>query len=328
MIDWSISKSKLFTKCQRKWYYQTIVASPTSNDPLRKQAYQLKQLQSISAWRGSIVDRVIQHFIVPQIKRHTAPSEESVLEYAKGLMDKQIAFGKDKKHLCGDVSKSSSEDYCAFFDLEYGTCLEQDKIAVAEQEVCTALKNLLSSSFLKAIVEENLYVIAQREVGYPLVEGVQISCTPDMVVFYKDKAPLIADWKVHVFGTTEAWLQLGIYAVALYKAKPHKDFPSNGFKIQSPTEVRMVEFQLLKNSPREYSISNEDVADIEDYAFASASQMKKLGNCSKYPDIDPTAFQTTRSPQDCEKCQFKKLCWNEAPVRKAPIQLGLGGYLI
>jgi hypothetical protein len=119
MIEWSISKSKLFTKCQRKWYYYTLVASATSTDLLRKQAHQLKQLQSISAWRGTIVDNVIQHFVVPEIKKHNIPPQEGVLNFASELMDRQIAFGKQKKHLCEEISKSKCPDFCAFFDLEY-----------------------------------------------------------------------------------------------------------------------------------------------------------------------------------------------------------------
>jgi hypothetical protein len=330
MIEWSISKSKLFQKCQRKWYYYTLVASGTSTDPLRKQAHQLKQLQSISAWRGSIVDNVIQHCIVPEIRKHNLPSREAVLRYGNDLIERQISFGKQKKHLDNNICKSSCTDFCAFFDLEYGTCLDEGKLETAKQEVAISLQNLLNSNFIQAMADENLYVIAQRELSYSLEDGVQVSSTPDIVVFFKDKAPLIADWKVHVFGTTEAWLQLGIYAVALFKTKPHKDFPTEAFQIKSPTEIRMVEYQLLKNYQRNYSLSVEDVADIEDYAFETATQMKSLVNGKKYPLIEVNLLQTTRSPQDCDKCGFKKLCWSEAsiPVRKSHLQLGLGGYLV
>src|SRR4030067_1982862 len=209
-MEWSISKSKMFMKCQRKWYYYTVVASPTSKDPFRREAQQLKQLQSVHAWRGSVVDRVIQKSIVPEIRRHNLPSEDAVLNYASQLMDKQVDFGKQRKHLCAEVSKSNCEEYCAFFDLEYGNDLAETKTTAAKEEVALALKNLLKSSFLKQIAEANLYAIAQRELGFQLDHGITISCTPDMVVFFRDKPPIIVDWKVHVYGTTEAWLQLGI----------------------------------------------------------------------------------------------------------------------
>ncbi len=324
-MEWSITKSKMFLKCQRKWYYYAIMANPRSNDPLRKEVYHLKQLQSIFAWRGSLVDSVIQQFIVPEIRKHNLPSEEKVLEYAFKLMENQIAFGKQKKHLCSEVIKSKAGDYCAFYDLEYGEGLAEEDLQRAKDDVAVSLKNLVHSDFLKDIVASNLYAIAQRELIFQLDQDIKVSCTPDMIVFFKDRPPLIVDWKVHAFGNTEAWLQLGIYAIALCKAKPHKDFP-NGWE-RSPSNIRVIEFQLLKNSQREYSITPEDVVDIEDYAYESSLQMKRVVNGKKYPELDASFFQTARSPSDCEKCQFRKLCWRNTPVRKIPMQMLLGGFV-
>jgi hypothetical protein len=325
-MEWSISKSKIFAKCPRKWYYYAMVANPRSNDPLRKEAYHLKQLQSVFAWRGSLVDSVIQHFLVPEIRKHNLPSEEKVLEYASQLMEKQIAFGQQKKHLCDEVTKSTTDGYCAFFDIEYGQGLAEADLQKAKEDVAFSLKNLLHSEFLKDIVENNLYTIAQRELGFQLDADIQITATPDMVVFFKDRPPTIVDWKVHAFGNTEAWLQLGIYAIALCKTKPHKDFP-NGWE-RLPSNIRLIEFQLLKNFQREYSIKPEDIVDIEDYAYESSLQMKRVVNGKKYPELDAAPFQTARSPGDCEKCQFKKLCWKNTIVRKEPpVQMLLGGFV-
>jgi len=93
-MKWSVTTSKMFSKCQRKWYYFSIMASPRSTDPLRREAYLLKQLQSVYAWRGSLVDLVIQKRIVPEVKDHILPSENQVLDYAVQIMDKQISFVK------------------------------------------------------------------------------------------------------------------------------------------------------------------------------------------------------------------------------------------
>ena len=38
-MRWSISKSKIFRSCQRKWYLGSIVANANSKDPLRREAY-------------------------------------------------------------------------------------------------------------------------------------------------------------------------------------------------------------------------------------------------------------------------------------------------
>lgn len=315
-MNWSFTESKMFLKCQRKWYYFSIVANPNSKDSVRREAFLLKQLQSISAWRGSLVDTVIQKSIIPKIKYHAFPSENVVLEYATQLINKQLAFGKEKKYL--EISKTNAEDaYCAFYELEYEGRLDDEKLQKARDEIITSLKNLLRSDLIKEIAIDNSYIICQRELTFPFEEDVNVSCTPDMIVFFKDKPPLIVDWKVHLFGNTDAWLQLGIYALALLKTKPHKDFPQDAYKVKNSSDIRLIEYQLLKNVQREYSISSEDLNDIEDYIFRSSMQMKKLINgAKKYNRIDINRFKTARSPVVCEKCQFRKLCWREVPVQK------------
>lgn len=314
-MRWSYSESKMFSKCQRKWYYFSIVANPNSKDPLRREAYLLKQLQGISAWRGSLVDIVIQKSIIPKMRYHSLPSENEVLKYATRLIDKQLAFGKEKKYL--STNKSSADDaYCAFYELEYEDGLDDEKLQKARDDITISLKNLLHSNLIKEIMTNNSYIISQRELTFPFEEDINVSCTPDMIVFFKNKSPLIVDWKVHLFGNTDAWLQLGIYALALLRTKPHKDFPQDTYKIEHPSDVHLIEYQLLKNVQRKYSISSDDIIDIEDYIFESSMRMKKLVNGRKYSRLDISRFETARSPEICEKCQFKKLCWNGLSVQK------------
>jgi hypothetical protein len=293
------------------------MANHNSKDSLRRKAYLLKQLQTIYAWRGSLVDSVIQKQIIPKMIHHYLPSENQVLDYAVKLMDKQIAFGKEKKYLCTNITKSNSNGaYCAFYEVEYGDELNEEKLQRAKNDVIISLKNLLHSDFIKDIAKDNLYIIAQRELTFPFEKDVDISCTPDMIVFFKDKPPLIVDWKVHFSGNVDAWLQLGIYAIALLKTKPHRDFPQHLCHIKCPSSIQLTEYQLLKNIQRKYSISSEDIADIEDYIFESVMQMKNLVNGRKYDKTDANQFQTARSPKTCEKCRFKKLCWSTTSSSK------------
>ena len=282
-MKWSYSESKIFSKCQRKWYYFSIMANPSSKDPLRKEAYLLKQLQTVYAWRGALVDSVIQRQIIPKMRHHKLPSEDQVLEFATQLINKQISFGIEKKYRDYNVTKSSTDDaYCAFYELEYDKGLDEEKLERAKEDIISSLKNLLHSNILKEIAVSNLHVIAQRELTFQFDRDIDVSCTPDMIVFFKDKPPLIVDWKVHSYSSADAWLQLGIYAIALIRVKPHKDFPSNLTQIGNPSNVQLIEYQLLKNIQREYRLSAEDIADIEDYIFQSSIQIKKVVNGRKY----------------------------------------------
>jgi len=317
-MRWSVSKSKIFSRCQRKWYYYELVAHARANDDVRREAYFLKQLQSISAWRGSLVDTVIHNFITPRLLSHTLPNENETLEYALNLKKSQISFGKERKHRNPALTKSNSGiSYCAFYDLEYDGELKEGCLQNAEREIVSALKNLLSSELLKNIAETNQYVISQRSLSFSPFEDVRVVCVPDMVVFFEDKAPLIIDWKVHFFGNSDAWLQLGIYSIALSQVTPHKDFPASFSELKgNASQIDLVEFQLLKNIQRKYSITEQDVLDIEDYILRSIIQMRNLVNGRSFNELDVNSFQTARNPQTCSRCQFKKLCWLEDENRK------------
>lgn len=316
-MKWSFSTSRIFSQCPRKWYYSMIVASSRAKNSLRREAYLLKQLQSLYAWRGSVVDTVIENLIVPRIRSKNVPSEDEVITFSTNLMDRQLKFGKEKRHRHHNLTKSSiGDEYCAFYDVEYNGRLDEDTIQEAREDVIISLRNLLHSNLIREITEKSSYIAAQRSLIFKF-EDVTISGTPDLLAFFDDAPPKIIDWKVHAFARTDFWLQLGLYAIALSRIKPHKDFPKGvESQLKDPTTFRLIEYQLLKNRQRVYSISSGDVADIEDYIFMSCTQMNNLLKGKKFKELDIEKFQTTRFPKICCNCQFRKICWKKMLVQK------------
>lgn len=293
------------------------MAYPNSKDYMRRETYILKQLQTIDAWRGSIVDKVIEKQIIPGIKENKLLSDSEVVDFSMELMEKQLKFGMEKRYRDPKITKSGANGaFCAFYEMEYNGGLSEGVLQRAKEDVITSLKNLLHSNFLKEIAINNSYLITQRPLLFRFGD-VNISCTPDVFVFFEKHTPLIVDWKVHFFGNTDAWLQLGTYAVALSRVNPHKDFPENfQSQIEDLTKIRLIEYQLLKNQVREYSLSPSDIADIEDYIFRSSMQMRRLVGEKGYNELDVNQFKTAYSPEACEKCQFKKICWGKIPSQK------------
>lgn len=317
----------MFNQCQRKWLYYEVIASATSNDPIRKEAHLLKQLQSVSAWRGSLVDTVIDEKISPQLRNNALPDKNEIISFADELFECQLQFGKENRYRNEGMSKSQvGNKYCAFRDIEYNGRLNENKIETAKVEVRKSLSVLLDSNLIQQIAENNEHILSQRSLRFSL-EGVQVTSTPDMVVFFEKQPPLIIDWKVHSFGNSDAWLQLGIYSLTLSRVNPHKDFPESfNNHLNKPESFQLLEFQLLKNVQRKYSLNPEDILDIEDYIFRSSSQMEKLLNGKKVDELDFSIFKTARRPQMCGRCQFKKLCWAEQQEKSlGPIQQTLFG---
>jgi len=317
-MKWSYSMSRIFKRCPRKWYFSQFVSNINSKDPFRNEAFYAKQLKSIYAWRGGIVDTVIEKKIVPALNAKNLPSLERILSYSMDLLERQLEFGVKQKYKEANLTKSNiGADYCAFYDLEYNGCLDDKLVEQAKNDVKVSLENLMNSELIKKIVQDNQYVIAQRSISFPL-EDITVNCTPDMIVFFEEKPPLIIDWKVHAFAITDYWLQLGIYSLALSKSNIHRDFPDEIEKfIRDPTQIQIIEYQLLKNTVREHKISNENVGDILDYIYQTGSDMFRFIIGRRVSQTNINDIPTTLSPERCGRCNFKKMCWTERPVQKS-----------
>ncbi|MCI0456872.1 MAG: PD-(D/E)XK nuclease family protein [Gemmataceae bacterium] len=305
---WSFSDSRTFAKCQRRWYYEAVVAYWTPKDPRRWEAYLLSKLQSVRAWRGQVVDSAISSTVVPGLNRGQAPNLQSCRNRARQLFDTQRAFAlQHRLREEGMVPSKAGEAFAAFLPLEYGQPVADAELQQAWAEVELALGNLFGMDALLADLREATYCIAQRPLTFDH-DGVSVKAVPDLIAFYDGRPPLIVDWKVHAFGTKDYWLQLVTYALALSRCKVHKDFPRT-FRGCDATEVRLVEVQLLTNRIREHSLDKEDVGEVEDVIADSASRMTLARDGRKLAELRPTDFPVTAWPENCLNCPFRRPCW-------------------
>jgi hypothetical protein len=81
------------------------------------------------------------------------------------------------------------------------------------------------------------------------------------------------DWKVHVFGWRDAWLQLAVDAAALARGTAHSDFP-----VLEPfceTDVGLLEVQLLTGTLRRHRLTTEDVAQADQFIASAESDCRR-----------------------------------------------------
>src|SRR5690242_4573886 len=93
-MNWSFSNQRRFRACQRQWYYQEVVAHHAANDPQRRLAYELSKLQSLSAWRGTLIDSVLTDKVIAGIITRRFPSLDEALSFAKQRFDAQVQFAR------------------------------------------------------------------------------------------------------------------------------------------------------------------------------------------------------------------------------------------
>ncbi|MCE2449762.1 MAG: PD-(D/E)XK nuclease family protein [Candidatus Latescibacteria bacterium] len=312
-MRWSYSASRSFRQCQRQWFFKNVAVSARAKDPSRRRAHLLGKLQSISAWRGRIVDDVLSKTLIPNLNRGVCLTLQGAKNRARGLFDRQLAYAR--QHPIADLGLQVSkegDDFAVFHAMEYEGELSEHEIERAWCDVETALVNLFSLDDIKRILKSSDYIVSQRALQFTLMDDVTVLAYPDVIAFRGDAPPTIIDWKVHAFGTNDAWLQLAIYAIALSRCRPHRDFPS-GFETQ-PQESALYEVQLLTNVVRKHSLEEEQIVEAEEYMLSSAYEIACLTEGRKYADLNVEDFRGAAYEETCQRCAFRAICWEKSHV--------------
>jgi hypothetical protein len=306
---WSFSQSRVFRKCQRQWFYKACCASAQAKDPVRHEAYLLSKLQSVYAWRGQIVDTVVEGVLVPALNQGKRPLLKGVLDSARQLFEQQLAFGRQHRvRNAGFKLTEAGNSFAAFYAVEYGEGITDAEAAEAWADVEKALRTLFSLGEFKELLRSAKYLIAQRSLIFDH-SGAKVRAVPDLIAFFADQPPAIVDWKVHTFGVRDYRNQLLTYAIGLMRAKPHRDFPSD-LKRWKESDIRLFEVQLLRGIIRAHPLDEADLI-AADERIAENIMTLQLATCGEEEaDLEPSDFPTAYDPRTCETCQFRKLCWN------------------
>jgi hypothetical protein len=270
----------------------------------------LSKLQSVSAWRGKIVDDVISKTLIPSLNRRSNITLKAVKQGARDLFDGQLAFALSHPINDPDLCVSDEgEDFALLYGMEYGQTPTEQDIAQAWAEIEQALTNLYKMSRVREALKSADYVISQRALQFELIDGVTVLAYPDAIAFSPARPPLIIDWKVHSFGQNDAWLQLALYAIALSRAKRHADFPKD-FSC-NPKDLVLLEAQLLTDCVREHHIGDDEITEAEEYMINSACEITCLTEGKKYGDLSVEDFQVAHQAESCQRCAFRTICWEK-----------------
>lgn len=304
---WSVSESRMYRKCPRQWYYKNIVASSVAKDPYRRKAYLLSKLQSVAAWRGQIVDDVISTALISSLRRGERITLERAKKRARRQFNEELEIARRNARLLS-VEKSSSSKLVALHSLYYKGTLDQHELDLALSEIDQALTNLFTMDEVKDALKSASLLIPQRSLVFKYGET-SIRAVPDLLAFYNDRSPLVVDWKVHTFGIQEAWLQLGIYALALINCKPHKDFPSSLSGL-APTDLELLEVQLLTRTCRRSRLDEDELERVEAFIADSLAEIEAAIDDKEVRSLTPEDFAVSAFPNACNSCSFRELCWS------------------
>jgi hypothetical protein len=308
-MTWSFSEHRTFRKCPRQWFYRYVFAEARSKDAARREAYVLSKMQSISAWRGQLVDTVLGTYVVSELNARRVPTLAGALSLAKDLFEKQKEFGlKHRVREDGMVVSQIGISFAAFHQVERGEPISVEEFDRAWHDIETAIRNVWNMAELRSRVRDGKYRVAQRALQFDHC-GAKVKAMPDLIVFFDSAAPLIVDWKVHSFGLRDYADQLGTYALALCRTNPHADFPPIVRRFR-PHEIELCEVQLLLGTVRRHVLSEEDIRETEERIGEGVVSLQLACDNRATSDLRAEDFPTAYKEQVCLSCPFRKICWN------------------
>jgi hypothetical protein len=312
-MNWSITGEKQFSICAKQWYYSNIVADArVKKDAYRRELTILSKLQTIEAWRGTLVDNVISRLLVNAINNSFPVKKDYFLKEAFRLFDLQLEFAQSKKYRLEGASLSNDQDdFAALFECELGSGVTPEQIEKANDDVRRAISNLIDDREFIEYLKSSSHLASQRPLIYNF-DRFSVQAKPDLIAFFEDGPPHIFDWKVHTFGMNTYDEQLISYAIALYKVaqtKPHADFPENLSKY-SVYDYKLTEYQLLhpERIRRDYQMTADRVEELGSDMTSSLIEMYMTGCFKNYKQAEERKFSTTLLVEQCPKCPFQNTC--------------------
>ena len=77
----------------------------TTRDPVRKEAFLLKQVKTLDLWQGTIVHRTIQENIVPALQANRSIDWSAAEKWAIAIAERQFEFSAKRRYRESGMTK-------------------------------------------------------------------------------------------------------------------------------------------------------------------------------------------------------------------------------
>lgn len=299
-MRWSISAHNTFRRCQRQYFFSQIMASHNARGTERREAFILKQLQSLPAWQGNLVHKGIQKFVVPWLANGLLSDRDDVIRQTLAMADRQIAFSSSCQYRVDGQSKLSAGDsYCALFEHEYGIGITSERLQEVRETVSQCLRNLFDQQDFLDQLRHHSGHRPELLVDFK-VAGTRVVVQLDLLCFQRGQMPVIIDWKVGRSESSDYSNQVMTYALSLLRSPMYANVPVEG--------ISVYEVNLLKNQVKPHIVTEDKIIDTENFIFRSIEEIKGVSTDGKFESQHIEDYELARSWMTCMYCNFCKLC--------------------
>lgn len=310
---WSNTTHRTMRICQRKLVYEHKMASSTTNDLVRREAFLLRQLNTLPEWHGNLVHLAMKNCLTPRLRNRLSFSAEDLTHYAVALADRQWDFSaKHRFREKGMVKTAQGEDYCALEIHEAEVYPSKtDVLREAEEFVRSCFHHLMCQADLIALLQSGSGFVAEHQLTFPF-NGATVRAIPDLIFRLPDHRLLVVDWKTVSSETDDYANQLYLYALAALRSERYSGI--------EPENVLLCEANLLQGWTRDYPVTIARLVAAEDFAYASIREMTALLAGISKDDFQIEDYEVAEKATTCAVCSFRSLCRKD-PERETPKSL-------
>lgn len=299
-MKWSISAHNSMRRCQRLFVYGQAIASHNARDPLRHEAYLLKQLQSLSTWQGSLIHRVLATSFLASVRAGRPIDPVALSTTAHDLARRQFAFSAARKYREPGQAKGAVGDaYCALYEHEYGENISPERLDLVLTTITRCFKHLAGQETFLAQLYAGSAHLAELPLNFMLA-GATITATLDLVYQGADGQLVVVDWKIAGSETSDYSWQLLVYALAVVQCGRWPAIKADA--------IELYEANLLRNQVHRHSISVQRLQEAEDFIYRSLVERDALLARNRFDDLDLNEFEVAERPGTCFHCNFASLC--------------------
>ncbi|MDO3641500.1 PD-(D/E)XK nuclease family protein [Mucilaginibacter sp. L3T2-6] len=308
-VNWSNSAVNTWSTCNRKYFFANILSSHGWKDLLKRKTYELKKMQNLTMWRGTVVDKFLEKFLVPLIVQKKLLNFEELAEQAVELGKAQFLFSqkkmyRDKNLVVGDADN----EYCIldvhelnvpYTELQLLECYEDIRLGIRNVPLTKMPDGSLLIDFLKnaKVMTPNMQKLRAN------IHDASINPQIDLMLYDADWQPVVIDWKLSNSYVSDYSRQLQIAGLTVKMVRDkNPDKPPFTYG-----DIRLFEVNLYKGEVKEHPFEEEEINDLIDYIYLTSQDIKLLNDGKKEVNIDD--FDYTESPATCANCTFKTLCY-------------------
>lgn len=300
-MKWSISTHNCFRRCPRQYFFGNIMAWHNTKDPIRREAFILKQLSSIDEWRGSLVHRAIELYLSQSLQQSKIISQKELVEKTIHLAQRQFDFScKQTYNEPGFKKKDAGDNFLALRDIEYGIPIPEKKIDNLYKDIQQCYEHLYSHTRFLKFLQSGYQYFPEYSI-HKRFNDCNLSSKLDLVMLYKsDKADklCIIDWKTSRSQTSDYSKQLYFYAFAALKE----------WRKYNAKDLLLVEANIFQGQIKKHFVSEENLLQIEDFIYRSILDIQALTGDHKYNIDNLEDYGYANSPLSCQYCKFQRLC--------------------